>query len=88
MAFVALAYAYHRANQDDAYQNGVIISATVAGLVLALSLDLGILIGAFGVATWFLLLGLIFSDCFHAVCMRKPWQSRWEERGSLGGEKA
>lgn len=81
MSLVALAYAYYILNKGDKHQNVVLVLAGAGGLVVAMSLDVGILIGIFGVETWFMTLGLVVSDALHTGYMRKLYRGRrkdWE----------
>jgi hypothetical protein len=71
MSFTTLSYANYSSNRSDVYQNTILISGTVSGLLVALSLDTGVLSGIFGLEPWFLLLSLVLSDFFHFVCVRK-----------------
>lgn len=84
MAFTALAYAYHSLNQQDERQNAFLAVAAMAGLLAALSLDVGILLGIFGVEAWCILLGLVASDLFHWALNRR---SRYPDSEWLGDEK-
>lgn len=53
MSFTASAYTYHSVNRSDSFQNPILILGTVLGLLMALSIDLGILLGIFGLEHWF-----------------------------------
>jgi hypothetical protein len=84
MAFTALAYTYHSLSPQDERQNAFLVVTAMAGLLTALCLDVGVLLGIFGVESWFLLLGLVASDLFFWAlnrCSRHP-DSEW-----LGDEK-
>lgn len=69
MSFTGLAYAYHSSNRSDAYQNSILIAGIVLGLLVALAMDTGILLGLFGLEPWFVLLSLVLSDFFHLICI-------------------
>lgn len=71
MSFTVLVYAYYSINRNDTSQNTILLSGTVLGLLMALSMDLGILLGIFGLEQWFLLLSLILSDSFHLIFVRR-----------------
>lgn len=88
MAFTALAYAYYRLNENDNHQKDILVSSTMTGLVVALGLDLGLLIGIFGAESWFIVLGLVVSDVFHGVCLRRSQVSKWYEQAREDEEKA
>lgn len=88
MTFLALTYAYHESNGEDKHQDAFLASAAIVGLVLALSLDVGILIGVFAIVTWLTALGLVVSDLFHALYMRRPSRSKWYRQEFIGDDKA
>lgn len=88
MSFTASAYTYHSVNRSDSFQNPILILGTVLGLLMALSIDLGILLGIFGLEHWFLLLSLVISDIFHSVCVRKQRCEGCVSTQGFGDEKA
>jgi hypothetical protein len=88
MSLTALAYAYHSSNCGDGFQNAILVSSVVSGLLLALSLDLGIILGVFGLGPWILLLGLVISDFFHLTCVRRRRYVELESEPEYGIEKA
>jgi hypothetical protein len=88
MLFTALCYAYHASNRGDVFQRPILILGTVSGLLVALSLDTGILLGICGLEPWFLLLSLVLSDFFHLVFVRQQRCEEWVSHQELGDEKA
>ena len=88
MSFTASAFAYYSINRSDVFQNTILLSGTVLGLVVALSMDLGILLGIFGLEQWFLLLSLMISEVFHFVCVRKQQCEGCVSNQEFGDEKA
>lgn len=88
MSFTALAYAYHYSNGSDTYQNTILIAGIALELLVALAMDIGILLGLFGLEPWFILLSLVLSDFFHLICVRgQRYEECVSDRG-LGDEKA
>jgi hypothetical protein len=88
MSFTASAYAYYSSNRGDIFQNTILLSGTVLGLLLALSMGLGILLGIFGLEQWFLLLSLVISDIFHFICVRRQRCEGCVSNQEFGDEKA
>lgn len=86
MAFAALAYLYHRSNDSDVYQKPVLVSGAMAGLLVALSSDVGVLLGVFALEPWFLLLGLVVSDCFHSVFVQRTWDAMCKKKAFDDGK--
>lgn len=82
------AYVYHASNDGDSFQNAFLTTGALAGLLVALAMDIGLVLGIFGLEPWFLILSLTVSDVFHFICIRRP---RYEQRGlerNFGDEKA
>jgi hypothetical protein len=75
MAFAGLTSLYYRSNERDEYQKPILVSGAMVGLLAALSLDLGILLGIFALEPWVVLLSLVVSDCFHRAVLRRPLQA-------------
>ena len=88
ISFTASTHAYYSTNRGDIFQNTTLLSGTVLGLLMALSMDLGILLGIFGLEPWFLLLCLILSDVFHFVCVRRQRCEACVSNQEFGDEKA
>jgi hypothetical protein len=88
MSFTASTHAYYITNRDDVFQNAILLSGTMLGLLMALSLDLGILLGIFGLEQWFLLLSLVVSDVFHFVCVRRQRCEGCVSNQDFGDENA
>jgi hypothetical protein len=88
MSFTASTHAYYTTNRGYIFQNTILLSGAVLGLLMALSLDLGILLGIFGLEPWFLLLSLVVSDIFHFVCVRRQRCEGCVSNQEFGDEKA
>lgn len=88
MTFTSLAYTYYRLNENANHQNSILISSAMTGLTIAFGLNVGLLIGVFGIEVWSVVLGIVFSDVFHGVCLRRPQGSKWHEQGPEENEKA
>jgi len=88
MLFTSLAYTYHSINRGDAFQNTILAWGIVLGLLTAWSMDLGVLLGVFGLEQWFLLLSLVLSDIFHLIFVRSQRCEECETDWDCGAEKA
>jgi hypothetical protein len=78
MSFVALASTYYQSTYCDSRQDVIVVCVSIAGLLVTWSLDVGVLVGLYCVETWFVLLGLVVSDIFQAVCQRRTRPSAAE----------
>jgi hypothetical protein len=82
MAFVALVSVYHQSTCCDSRQGVIVVCVSIAGLLVAWRLDVGVLIGLYCIETWFILLGLVVSDVLQAACQRRivPREANGEQK--------
>ncbi|KAM0719803.1 hypothetical protein Q7P37_003937 [Cladosporium fusiforme] len=84
MANTSLAYTYYRLNARDKHQQVIIAAAFVAGIMVALGLEIREMAAVLSMGAWSLFTGLLLSDLFHFFCVRQPRQPRQIEDGMFG----
>ena len=86
-SYIVYARLYYQWNQpNDRYQLPILVVAALAGLVTALSLNIGFLIGVFCVTPKAALIGLLVSDTLH-LAYQGPWQQQEAKEYPVDVEK-
>jgi hypothetical protein len=86
-SYIVYARLYYQWNQqNDRYQLPVLVVAALAGLIPALSLNIGFLISIFCVTPKVALFGLLVSDILHLV-VQGPWQENEAKEQTMDVEK-